>query len=260
MNMNAMIDKNQVAQRFAQAHQSYDEHAWAQQKICQNLYALLQQYLTSKSLHAVLDIGCGSGNMSRLLEQHLNIEQLFLNDLYPEIQSHFLDLAHAQFLIGDIEHIDLDMSLDLVVSSSALQWVQHLDRVFARIAGQLKPEHLFCFSTFGPQNLKEIKQLTGHGLRYLSVTELKQCLEQQGFEVLHLSEDFYVMSFEHAKQVLKHLKATGVTATATNFRWTKNTLNDFYLAYDMLGTQTMHGQPSLPLTYHPIYCVARRVV
>ncbi len=69
------IDKAQVAQRFARAHQSYKTHAVVQQQICQQLMAKMQQYIMQQKLsdqsqlrfENVLEIGCGSGKLNRLV-------------------------------------------------------------------------------------------------------------------------------------------------------------------------------------------------
>ena len=80
-----------------------------------------------------------------------------------------------------------------------------------------------------------------------------------GFEILYISEQIETLNFEHPKQILQHLKATGVTATASNFRWTKQSLQDFYLNYQQFSFQNEIGKALYPLSYHPIYCIARRM-
>ena len=83
------IDKLKVAQRFEKAAKSYTEHAVVQKQICRNLMQLMTNYLPQTTLDHVFEIGCGSGNLSQLLMQNLQIRQLFLNDLYSEVQQHF---------------------------------------------------------------------------------------------------------------------------------------------------------------------------
>lgn len=257
--MNISINKRKVAQRFAQAQQNYDQHAWVQQKICQQLSKLIHCYLPHQSFDSVLDIGCGTGQLTQLLMQKLEMDQIYLNDLYPEIQSNFEENENAHFLIGDIETVALNKVFDLVVSSSALQWVRDLEQVIQKIKHHLKMDNLFCFSTFGTQNLEEMKQLTGCGLDYFNIIELRQILEKHGFEILYLAEDLEKIYFKHPKQVLEHLKATGVTATEERFRWTKTTLNQFYEGYEAFAMERQVYM-RYPLTYHPIYCIARKVL
>ncbi len=254
------IDKSQVAQRFAKATQSYNQQAFVQKDICFALIGLMRQFLPDQQFHRVLEIGCGSGNLTQLLLQKFQVNQLYLNDIYPEIEQHFIGQNGIEFCIGDIEQIDLPQNLDLICSSSALQWMVNFEQLIQKIVGALSEQAFFCFSTFGEQNLKEIKQLTGQGLSYLSMDLIRDILIRQGFEVLYISEEQKVLGFEQAKDILKHLKATGVTATSEGHRWTKNSLEQFYQDYDQFSYVDALNHKKFPLTYHPIYCVARRKV
>lgn len=247
------INKALVAQRFAKAGQSYVEHAVAQKQISVQLFEYLKVYCPL-NLASVLEIGCGSGNLTHLLQSYFQIEQLFLNDLYADVDQHFLNFKHANWLIGDIEQLHLPQFLDAVISSSALQWMIDLPALLQRIHFALNPNAYFGFSTFGSDNLTEIKQLTGQGLNYIDLQSLKRQLEQQNFEVLLIEQEVKQIYFDHPKSVLQHLKATGVTATAKSHRWTKQSLQQFYIDY-----QQFYDEQGFRLTYHPIYVIARRI-
>lgn len=247
------INKALVAQRFAKAGQSYVEQAVVQKQISAQLFEYLKMYCP-QNLAYVLEIGCGSGNLTHLFHSYFQVDQLFLNDLYADVDQHFLNFKHVNWLIGDIEQLHLPQSLDAVISSSALQWMTDLPTLLHRIHDALKPNAYFGFSTFGSDNLTEIKQLTGQGLNYISLEFLKRQLEQQNFEVLFIEQEVKQIYFDHPKSVLQHLKATGVTATAKSHRWTKQSLQQFYLDY-----QQFYGEQGFSLTYHPIYVIARRI-
>ena len=247
------IDKVLVAQRFAKAGQSYIEQAVVQKQISAQLFEYLKMYCP-QSLPSVLEIGCGSGNLTHLFHSYFQVDQLFLNDLYADVDQHFSTIENIAWLIGDIEQLHLPQSLDAVISSSALQWMTDLPTLLHRIHDALKPNAYFGFSTFGSDNLTEIKQLTGQGLNYISLEFLKRQLEQQNFEVLLIEQEVKQIYFDHPKSVLQHLKATGVTATAKSHRWTKQSLQKFYADY-----QQFYGEQGFSLTYHPIYVIARRI-
>ena len=247
------IDKALVAQRFAKAGQSYVEHAVVQKQISAQLFKYLKVYCP-QNLASVLEIGCGSGNLTHLFHSYFQVDQLFLNDLYADVDQHFSTIENIAWLIGDIEQLTLPQSLDAVISSSALQWMTDLPTLLHRIHDALKPNAYFGFSTFGSDNLTEIKQLTGQGLNYYSSEVLKQKLEESGFEIVFIEEEQKHLYFDHPKSVLQHLKATGVTATAKSHRWTKQSLQQFYSDY-----QQFHDEQGFRLTYHPIYVIARRI-
>ena len=247
------IDKALVAQRFAKAGQSYIEQAVVQKQISAQLFEYLKMYCP-QSLPSVLEIGCGSGNLTHLFHSYFQVDQLFLNDLYEDVDQHFSTIENIAWLIGDIEQLHLPQSLDAVISSSALQWMTDLPTLLHRIHDALKPNAYFGFSTFGSDNLTEIKQLTGQGLNYYSSEVLKQKLEESGFEIVFIEEEQKHLYFDDPKSVLQHLKATGVTATAKSHRWTKQSLQQFYSDY-----QQFHDEQGFRLTYHPIYVIARRI-
>ena len=246
------IDKVLVAQRFAKAGQSYIDQAVVQKQISAQLFEYLKAYCPN-TFDSVLEIGCGSGNLTHLFQTHFQFDQLFLNDLYEDVDQHFSTIENIAWLIGDIEQLELPSELDAMISSSALQWMADLPALLQRIHDALKPKSYLGFSTFGENNLIEIKKLTGQGLNYYSSEVLKQKLEESGFEIVFIEEEQKHLYFDHPKSVLQHLKATGVTATAKSHRWTKQSLQQFYLDY-----QQFYDEQGFRLTYHPIYVIARR--
>lgn len=283
------IDTFQIARRFAQAGQSYDEHGVIQKKIAHRLMELIAEYDAADESKVqnpdqahdqkrVFEIGCGSGNLTKLLIKNQSFEKLYLNDLYPEVKKHFdadqLEneqvntqemkaqemKAHdaIEWRMGDAEVIEFPQELNLIISSSAMQWMHDLDGLFGKSNQALLNHGLLCFSTFGENNLKEIKALTKKGLVYCNLADIQQKLEQQGFEVLYISEQVSVLNFKHPKHVLQHLKATGVTATAAKFRWTKQSLDNFYQGYRQFISTDEHENLVYPLSYHPIYVIARK--
>ena len=246
------INKALVAQRFAKAGQSYVEHAVVQKQISAQLFKYLKVYCP-QNLASVLEIGCGSGNLTHLFHSYFQVDQLFLNDLYADVEQHFSTIQNIAWLIGDIEQLELPSELDAVISSSALQWMTDLPALLQRIHDALKPKGYLGFSTFGENNLIEIKKLTGQGLNYASIDVLKQKLEDNGFEIVFIQEEQKHLNFDDPKLVLHHLKATGMTATAKSHRWTKQSLQQFYSDY-----QQFYDEQGFRLTYHPIYVIARR--
>ncbi|WP_228133285.1 malonyl-ACP O-methyltransferase BioC [Acinetobacter sp. Ver3] len=255
--LNKFIQKEMIATRFAKSHWTYADQARIQQNVAKHLSELMRLYVSSSELAKVFEIGCGTGNLTQEMLHHFKMDQVILNDLYADVEHTISHHQPVEWRIGDVEKIELPKDLDLCASSSALQWMSEFERLIQKIYSALKPNGYFCFSTYGPQNLKEIKSLTGQGLKYFDQSQIKSLLEQNGFEVMHCEQQLAQLHFAHPKLVLKHLQATGVTATSQGFRWTKESLNQFYLGYRQFIATDEQENLVYPLTYHPIFFIAR---
>ena len=257
------LRKDLIAQRFLKAEQTYTQHALIQKNMSEHLCQLMLK-LCPPQLPKVLEIGCGSGNLTGQVVENFSIDHLYLNDLYEQVKQFFLvkNTQSTQYppivwCIGDIEKQALENNFSAIISSSALQWMSHLQLLLQRLYTACMNHGYLCFSTFGPENLFEIKALTGQGLHYWSLDDWQRELTQCGFNILTLTEEKQYLYFNTAKDVLKHLKATGVTATtATDQRWTRQNLHQFYADYEQFKQQ----DGRYCLTYHPIYCIARKEI
>lgn len=252
--MNREIDKSLLVQRFSRAIETYNREAVAQQQIACRMEEMLVRQL-ERPCNRVLEIGCGTGFLTRRLVAAIHPERLFLNDICSDMRSCFSDLMKeqcAEFLDGDAEQLEFPSGLDLIVSCSVLQWFARPDNFFKRCHEALAPQGYIAFSTFGNDNLKEVSAVTGTGLTYRSLEEWKQMLLPQ-YHVITASEERIQMTFDHPLLVLRHLKHTGVTAVARQ-AWTPGDLQRFCREYERLFTH----RNKVKLTYHPIYIIARK--
>lgn len=107
-------------------------------------------------------------------------------------------------------------------------------------------------ASFGPSNLREVSQLSGLSLRYRPVEEWRLMLAEH-YEILNGREDMRTLWFASARDVLRHLKQTGVNALDSS-PWTLARITRFCRTYE--ATFGQNGK--VPLTYHPLFLVARR--
>ncbi|WP_337813252.1 methyltransferase domain-containing protein, partial [Parabacteroides johnsonii] len=156
------------------------------------------------------------------------------------------------FIAGDAETLSFPGKYDLIASASAFQWMKEPETFLHKLSGLLVPQGMLLFSTFVPGNLYEIKELTGKGLVYPTSDTLVGWLSTAGFNLLHYEEETIVLTFKTPLDVLRHLKATGVTATG-NGRWTRGRQESFCRHYSEQFTTTT-GQ--VTLTYRPLYILA----
>lgn len=242
-----------IIARFSRALSTYDQHAEAQQLICQKLLTLLQS-LPSRHYRRALEIGCGTGGFTRLLQENCVVDEWYLNDLCSGCEEKLVGRFEGQmmaFIAGDAEEIALPDQLDLIASASAFQWMKAPERFLQKLAKLLMPSGVCVFNTFAPGNLREIKQLTGKGLHYPTAEQLAAWLAED-FNVLHLQQEEIELHFDTPIEVLRHLKYTGVTATGDG-NWTRSQQAEFCRNYTALYETKEH---QVTLTYCPIYVVA----
>ena len=251
------MDKKLIRKRFARAVPTYSKQATVQQQIAGKMARMINRYLPQSAHRNVLEVGCGTGLFTRSYLSRVQPDHLCLNDICPEVATCFDDLPTDKvcFLPGDAEQLDFPGGQSLITSCSALQWFESPERFFQRCSQILVPGGYFSFSTFGKQNLKEISTLTGCGLPYLSLEELKKELDKK-YQIIYSKEELVQLSFESPTDILKHLKETGVTGIRRQ-QWTRSTLADFCTRY-----QDAYGRAdrTVPLTYHPIYIIAKRKI
>ena len=245
-----------IAQRFTKAQTTYPREATVQHQIAGKMTRLLKQYLPEPACREVVEFGCGTGTYSRMLQHFFRPERLLLNDICDKMQESCKDLLESPritFLPGDAESIPFPKETGLITSCSTLQWFERPAEFFKKCNGYLQSHGYFAFSTFGQENMKEIRQLTGHGLTYRSKEELETLLAPF-YDIIHSEEEIISLTFSTPMQVLYHLKQTGVTGTASQ-TWTRSRLNLFCTEYRRLFSTK---ENSVSITYHPIYIIAKK--
>lgn len=248
-------DKSLIAARFAAAAPHYNRHAEAQRQIHAELAALLAAHALSPA-RKVLEIGCGTGLFSRILAAQFPQAKLVLNDLHPDCTAapSGFQTAFAEYRFGDAEHTDFGSGYDAVCSASALQWLADPAAFLTRTAAMLVSDGLLVFNTFTPDNLHQIRALIGQGLDYPAAAQWQTWLARD-YDILSLHSQTITLSFDTPRQVLRHLQATGVTATGSGFAWTKQRLAEFDTAYRARYTLS-NGR--VGLDYTSLFVVARK--
>lgn len=243
------INKQRIKKAFTKAACTYEQEASVQQQIALKLYKILSGYL-HHSPENILEIGCGTGFLTRILSAHYRPETITANDLCPEMANYIPD--NIKFISGDVEVTSFPDKYDLIVSSSAIQWLADLTSFLEKTDHILPSNGLFAFSTFGEKNFFEIKCITGKGLPYLSKSELER-LVSPSFQILEIKEEIRTLYFSSPKNVLIHMKHTGVNGINSD-KWTKTNLKYFIDRYNEL----FHTGDKVSLTYHPIYIIATK--
>ena len=217
------IEKDRVARSFLRGMPTYEDEAVVQRLVNERLLGLLVALRRSRYVR-ILEIGSCTGMFSSLLYETFSPELFFLNDLVPEFfQTVKKKLTPGKSstilpLFGDIEHLELPEKIDLVASSSTFQWLEDLPRFFAKVHRSLDDGAVFAFSMFGDETYYEIRELTGAGLDYPTFPEVRDQVAES-FKIVHADIDRDHLHFDHPREVLGHIRATGVGGVG-GFNWT----------------------------------------
>lgn len=180
---------------------------------------------------------------------HIFNNKLSVQHFLPSPNSKF----DGDFIEKEMDEVDFPQSLNVILSSSTIQWFKNKKRFFDKVHQNLKSNGLFAFSTFGCDNFREIRSLIGVGLEYHSLNELSEMLSDQ-FNILMCDEWVETKLFDSPLHVLRHIKQTGVNAIQQTY-FGKKELKDFTEGY-YKHFSTSENQFSL--SYNPIIIIAQK--
>ncbi|MBF0162043.1 MAG: methyltransferase [Magnetococcales bacterium] len=149
--------KKQLILAFGQADR-YAEQALLQKRVAQTLAARLP----SLARPAILELGCGTGFLTRHLLQRWPEAPLLCSDLaYPMLQRCRASLgAHPnlRYAVLDGEQPAVAAGFDLIAASMVMQWFTRPLASLAGLFALLQPGGVLAFATLGPETFQEWRQ------------------------------------------------------------------------------------------------------
>jgi len=252
-----------VRKHFDQAATGYDAHAVVQREIADRLL----DHLEGLKLHpeTIVDVGCGTGYCTRALQKIYSRARVTGIDLAPtmiaEAKRHRRwFVRNPKYVTGDAHQLELeDNSVDLLVSSLALQWCDP-DEVLREFARVLKPGGLLLLSSFGPDTLMELRQAwqvvdaREHVHTFVDMHDLGDAMVRNGFASPVLDVDRLVMTYDSVSKIMRDLKGIGAQnlAPARPRGLTGKTM--FKAFCSAFESQAADG--SLHLTYEAVFAHA----
>lgn len=103
----------------------------------------------ARDSHSVVDLGCGPGNLTRLLAERWPSARVVGIDSSPEMVARGAGLPGIELAVGDLRTWEPAGPVDVLVSNATLQWVPgHLD-LLPRLTGHVAPDGWFAFQVPG---------------------------------------------------------------------------------------------------------------
>ncbi len=217
------ISKQDIKASFSKAAGTYDAHAHIQQVANE----LLLKKLPQMPFKTILELGCGTGGLTRKLHERIKPEWIVAVDIAPNMllmaQRGFKGLREVEFICCDAENLPIgaDQRFDLIVSASTMQWFSHFGQSIEKIAtNHLQKGGFFHASLFGGNSLGELSKALSLAFPERDTTMPPAIFPDplRKFEVLtSIFSDLYIgkrliqRQYKDILELLRILKMTGVS-------------------------------------------------
>lgn len=223
-----------------------------------------------RTFNNAVELGACRGYVSR----HFTPDQVSKVTLCDTSQTH-LNSAEVgegvtvEKVVMDEENIDFpENSVDLLVSSLTLHWVNDLPGCFDRIMRSLKPDGVFMANIFGGDTLVELRQalqlaenerlggMHTHISPFTRIRDIGGLLAAAGFTMQTVDTDTITVWYPSAWHVMEDLRALGESNAAVNrpLRLSKDVQFAAAAIYDEMYGKYFPERNSrgVPASYHII--------
>lgn len=144
-----------VAARFDAAAATYDAHSPVQRHAAARLAGLIAT-AGLPPRPRVLEIGCGTGHLTRRLTQHLPGARILATDIAPAmVAACRAGLPGLDYAVMDGCRPSVAGPFDLVCANLAAQWFVDLPAALAHLAALLAPSGMLAVSLLGAETFRE---------------------------------------------------------------------------------------------------------
>lgn len=206
---------SKISEKFSKASKSYLEYAIVQNEIAEILLKEINlDFFKNLNSLKVLDIGCGPGNFTKLLNdkiiQNINNYQIFAFDISEEMikvaqQNQKIQINPKIFFFNsDGENFEellkiqnnskelifcVEEKFDIIASNSTIQWFKNFEKVLHFYTQFLNNKGIFIFSAFGNRTFYELNESLKEFYKYKNQNEIvernivaKTFLNKAGYE------------------------------------------------------------------------------
>ncbi|GAB6195874.1 malonyl-ACP O-methyltransferase BioC [Lysobacter xanthus] len=274
--MEPVYDHRQVGRAFSRAAAHYDEAAALQREVGKRLAESLPYYedkaLGARTPEVVLDVGCGTGHGTALLQAQWPKAQVVGLDLAPGMvrtaqqrlgaRRGLFDFAKKpRFVRGDALALPFaGGSVDVLFSNLCVQWIEDLPAVFAEFRRVLKPDGLLLVSTFARQTLMELREAFAdadeapHVSPFVDIAQFGDAMVAAGFRDPVLDRDVFRVAEPDLPSIMRGLRTLGATNAMSDRRRALTGRARFARAAK--AYESMRGADGLPVTWEVVYAQA----
>ncbi|MEO5346130.1 MAG: methyltransferase domain-containing protein [Magnetococcus sp. YQC-9] len=218
-----MSTARRIASTFGAAAPGYEAHAGAQAHAARRLGERLT-CLPLPEAPRILELGCGTGLLTRLLLQLYPDARILATDRAIEMvraaRVNLVACDRVDFAVMDGERLAMGGGFDLITANLAWQWFEDPLAAFAHCQSLLNPAGWIGITTLGEENFAEWRGLCEqnglpHGLRaYPTRRDWQARLAPTAM----ITEESYRCTYPSALEFLRALRAIGAQSPARGYR------------------------------------------
>ena len=220
------VNKSLVAKRFRDTRDTYDNSALIQYRVASLLARkLLDSVNNDYCYKRAIEIGAGNDCLTNYYKNSIQIEELELWDLTmpaaPETSA-----CNITPVADDAESRLMELpddSVDLVVSSSTLQWFNSPVNAIRQIQRVLRHGGIAAISLYTEGTFSQFAEQTGVSLNYVSANQLSDAISVE-CRLVEINTYTDQLQFESTRELLQHLRLTGVDGVGQSSRARLRTL------------------------------------
>ncbi|MFN3076544.1 MAG: methyltransferase domain-containing protein [Alphaproteobacteria bacterium] len=250
--------KAAIATAFGAAAADYDGAAVVQHEVAGHLAERIAA-LPLPPNPLVLEIGCGTGFLTRAVRGRLPGSRWVASDLSPAMVSACRDGTGEEgihFLCMDGEHLAVRGGFDLICSNLAFQWFETLDEPLQAMRDRLAPGGWLAFTTLACETFQEWRAahaalgLTAGTPRYPTPTELAASWPDGGSGSVR--DEALLRRYSDPLTFVATLKRVGAHAAQPSHR--PLGAGDLRRVLRLMG----NNAEGVTITYHVAYAFYRR--
>ena len=237
------MEKELIKLRFTKSLKTYRENAIVQKQMAENL----SKMITPKTFNNILELGCGTGFLTEQIYHNFHYKNYDTVDMVDGCKNYIKKISdNINFICADIENFVPEKKYDLIISNATLQWLENLPDYINKISKYLNKNGIFAFTLFGKNHFKEMNLFLKNNLKYYSLEDIR--IICSGYTIKNITEQSIKQEFNTPKDVLYHIKKTGVNALSKS-SWTISDYKKFNEEYKN------YCDNNISLTYHPLYVI-----
>ena len=244
MQINPAIIKKQFEKSFG----TYNANALVQKIMAQKMISKLCEI--QHNWDNILELGAGTGLLTDEIKKYLKFKNFYANDLVAKSEIYIKKIIpDVIFYYGNAKRIKPTKKMDLIISNAMFQWFKDFDEISILYKNMLNKDGILAFSSFSPENYKEIRDITGISLEYKTTNEIKNIFSKD-YDILYYEEFENILKFNSPLEILAHMKNTGVNCLSKN-NWTFIDVKEFCEKYSK-------KYPENSLTYSSIIFICKK--